>query len=207
MSNTQTARQTHYFATSVLNVVNGIKQSIATVAAAAKYLLADFDGAWINNTNGGLKYASRTVTVTTTAAAAAYAVGAGNPIVVTGMRGGTQITESLQLTNAGGGETIRGLKAFDQITEIDIPAQPGTTGHFQFGVGDLCNPSQSSTVCSWFKPDADGFVRCRYDENGDRDDSLPVKANAIEWVGPRRILTDQTLSNPTGVGVTLYCDA
>jgi hypothetical protein len=206
MNNRPLARTAHYFAAAALNVTNGIKVSVATATTPQSYSGAALDGALLTAT-GGIKYCPRTVTVTTAALVGAYAVGAPNAIVITGMRGGVQITESLALVAANGGETIRGTQAFDMITQIDVPAQVLNTGHFTFGVGDLCAMARGGTVCSWFKPDADGFVRCRFDENGDRDDSLPVKAQVCEDVAPRRILTDQSLTNPTSVGVTIYIAA
>lgn len=201
MTNRLPAKLAHYFAAAALNVVAGIKASVLTATTPQSYTGAALDGSLLTAA-GAIKYASRTVTVTTSAQAGAYAIAA--PIVVTGYRGAVLITENLQLTATGGGETIRGTKAFDQIIEIDVPAQTLNTGHLQFGVGDLCGNVRNGSVCTWFKPDADGFVRCRYDENGDRDDSLPVKAQVVEDVAPLRILTDQTLSNPTSVGVTIY---
>lgn len=204
MNNRLPARMAHYFATAALNVVAGIKASVATVAAPQSYTGVALDGSLVTAA-GGIKYCSRTVTVTSAAAVGAYTTA--TPIVITGYRAGVLITENLQLTAANGGETIRGTKAFDQITQIDVPAQASGAGHLSFGVGDLCSMVRNGTVCSWFKPDADGFVRCRFDENGDRDDSLPVKAQIFEDVAPQRILTDQALSNPTNVGVTIYVGA
>lgn len=204
MNTRRSARMAHYFAAAALNVVAGIKASVATAVTPQSYSGVALDGSMLT-ASGGIKYCSRSVTVTSAAQVGAYSTAA--PIVITGVRKGVVVTESISLTAANGGETVRGTQAFDMITQIDVPAMASTAGHLQFGVGDLCGPAGNVQVCDWFRPDADGFVRCRFDANGDRDDSLPVKAQAIEEVAPLRILTDQSLTNPTAVGVTIYVES
>lgn len=111
---------------------NAIKASIATDDTdPAVYVDTDLDGVLA----GGPYSLTRNVSVTTSASAATY--NTTDPIVFTGTDlYGIPQTEELTLTDAGGGETIVGTKAFLSITQIDVPVQDDTTGAFEFGVQD-----------------------------------------------------------------------
>lgn len=60
-----------------------------------------------------------------------------DPIAVTGTRGGVVVTVSLQLTAAGGGETIAGNTPLETVTSIAVPAQLLAAGGLAFGVVDM----------------------------------------------------------------------
>lgn len=185
--------------TAQLNDTDGIKTSAATSASPQNFAVGALNGALISS--GRLLPGPRSVTVTTTTSAATY--NTTDPIVITGTRGGRTVTESLSLTQAGGNETVRGSQAFDTITSIAIPAQSGTGGTFQFGVGDLC-AQDGGRLCRSIKPLGTGYIRLRYAEDSANDHSLPVQANAGEDVAPTRIIASQTPTNPTNVDVVLY---
>lgn len=188
------------FTTAELNDVDGVKQSVGTETTPQSYSGAQLDGAAVDD--GIFVKLARTVTVTSSVATGAYDTN--DPIVVTGRRGGSVITEELQLTDADGGETIRGVLAFDRIDSIDVPAQTLDTGALEFGVGDVCGPD-GDKLCRRIKPLGDGFVRLRQDLDGELDESIPVTTLAgFEDIAPLRILTDQALPSPTNVGLVIY---
>lgn len=132
---------------------DGIKTSIATDNTGANtYSGGALNGVVTAGAVRTVKGISMTVSVTTSVQAATYQTGASYPIVFTGTYAGKAQTESLLLTNAGGGETIEGTKPFDTVTSIAVPQQLTAAGAFTFGVVDPC--------VSDFEIDAIRSVRC-----------------------------------------------
>lgn len=81
----------------------------------------------------------RTISVTSTSSAASYTTG---NIVITGTDVfGNTITETLNLTATGGGETVKGKLGFVTVTQIDIPAMGNTSGNLSFGYADVMCPN------------------------------------------------------------------
>lgn len=190
------------YTTAQLNEVNALKTSVATAVGAS--VISAFDG-----TEGGQPRNPRTVTVTTTANPGSYKTGAGNPIVVTGLRGGAVVTENLLLTNAGGGETIRGTQLFDTVTSIAVPGQNDAGGHFQFGYGDVGCQKGSSFAA--IKGNAAGTIRLGFSSTKTDSDSVPVAQNTLEPIAFERVIADQATSGygtgggtATSVGFTVY---
>lgn len=141
--------------TAALAVVNAILTSFATSASPST--VTSFTGALAGNLTGTVNGATginagngavgRTITVTTSASAATYKTGIPNGIVVTGTDyAGNAQTETLALTNAGGGETVVGAIAWKSIASIVIPGQNNTSGAFQFGVQDIKMPGGCRSV-------------------------------------------------------------
>jgi hypothetical protein len=191
---------TRTFSTALMNVVNGLVTSRASKATPDALTVSDLNGTNAN-ADGTIKPIPRTVTVTTASHASSYLIAA--PIVVTGKRGGVTVTENISLTAVNGGETVRGLQAFDSITSIAIPAMNDTAGSFTFGVGDLC--------CSCGQPftgvelSADGTANVQYgDQPGSLTDAKLCTGKVTYPMAPTRILTSQALSVPTSVAVTVY---
>lgn len=188
------------FTTAELNDVDGIVAAFATSTSPVVKSGAGLNGAALD-ANKVLKPVPRAVTIKTSTSAATY--NTTDPIVVKGKRGGAIITENIQLTQAGGNETVRGTKAFDSIIDITFPAQSGTGGAFEVGVGDVCAQA-GDKLCFLLRAIATGYVRMRYDADGVHEQSLPVVADKDEWVAPLRVIADQAAVNPTDVDFVLY---
>ncbi|MGN6103712.1 MAG: hypothetical protein ACTHU0_01280 [Kofleriaceae bacterium] len=110
---------------------DAIRMSASTSTSTQTLTSASFNGV----IGAGEVNAPRAVTVTTTAAVGAYTTA--SPIAVTGLlASGQSHTEYFYLTEANGGETVKGIWKFKQVTEIVIPAQALTTGTFTFGFAD-----------------------------------------------------------------------
>ena len=117
-----------------LTDADGVKTVAAAPIAATTYAGAALNGAV---QAAGFEF-PRYVTVTSTANAATY--NTTDPIVVTGTRSGITFTAALQLTNAGGGETITSTIPFENVTSIAVPAQLQAAGGLAFGVVDMGCP-------------------------------------------------------------------
>lgn len=190
------AKRTKTYASADLLDADGIKTSIATVAAPVTYVVANFNGAAIS---AGVLDLPRSVSVSTTANVGSYTIAA--PIVVTGKRGGVDVTENLTLTATGGNETIYGTQAFDSIASIAIPAMSNTSGAFTFGVADICAPA--GDTFSGVKCDTAVTLYVKYGEAPtSKTDSMAVAAKTLEPIAPSRVLT--TTSKTSGAAVTVY---
>ncbi len=190
------AKRTKTYASADLLDADGIKTSIATVAAPVTYVVANLNGAAIST---GVLDLPRSVSVTTTSSVGAYAIA--SPIVVTGKRGGDVVTESLTLTQTGGNETIYGTQAFDSIASIAIPAMVNTAGTFTFGVADICAPA--GDVFSGVKCDTAVTLHVQYGEaSTSKADATAVLAKTLEPIGPSRVLTKT--GKTSGAAVTVY---
>lgn len=183
------------FAGNTLLIASGVATA---VTAQLINVLGSFNGADGAAMFNGTLGVARTVSVTTAAHAGSYKTGASFPIVVTGVYGGTTVTENLVLTAANGGETIKGTKYFDKITSIAIPAENDALGGFTFGLQKIVAPGQSGspTVFRAIKSSADGTLVLGY--QGGFVDSLPCANGQREPVMPEYV--DET----TTVGVTVY---
>jgi len=144
----------------------------------------------------GPNYPGRTVTVTTTAVASAYTTV--SPIVVTGTApGGAVITENLQLTAAGGGQTIVGLKAFASVTQIVVPAQALATGNMSFGVQDVVLTDPISKIRI-------GGAGALHIMNQDGTfDTIPalLASEEIQAIAPGKLMGDATT---TATNITIF---
>lgn len=114
---------------------NGIKTSIATVAAITTYL-APFNG--VSTVGKAIATGSHSSfvswpTVTASSAAASYV--AASTIVFTGTYGGQIVSRTAALTTANGNETVLADGPLDHgsITKIVVAAQVDTAGAFLFG--------------------------------------------------------------------------
>ena len=116
--------------------VNGVKTAIASNVAAQEYTGAALNGALYS---GGVSLEwrlPRGMSVTTSASGATY--NTTDPIVWTGTDwNGDAATASQILTAAGGGETLCAPEGLMTCTKINVPAQLGGGGQFEFGVRDL----------------------------------------------------------------------
>ncbi len=177
---------------------DGVKTSFATVAAPVALTVTDWNGAAI--TAAGLLDLPRTITITRGNNANQYSV---DPIVITGLRGGVTVTESLTPANDDGNDILRGTQAFDFVTGIALPTQGGTGGTFLIGVQDICAPA-NGVFCGVEVP-ATGTLTVGYggnDVGGWTSDSIPVPATFAGFtkrIAPRRILTQSMI-----IGVTVY---
>ena len=119
---------------------DAIKTSIATVAAPANYV-----GVALNGVIGaGTIDPPRCFYVKSTVAAAQYT--AGSTVTATGTLAGAVVTDVLTIVGTGGGEHLIGDQYFDAITAIDIEAQAGVGGAFEFGVYSQAEPTASGWV-------------------------------------------------------------
>lgn len=192
------AKRSKTYAAADVADADGVKTSFATSTSPVALTIADWNGAAI--TAAGLLDLPRTITITRSAVANQYSL---SPIVLTGLRGGVEVTESLTPANDDGGDVLRGTQAFDFLTSIAIPAQAATGGAFLIGVQDICAPANG--VFRGVELAAAGTLTVGYGGNdlaGWTPDSIPVPAVAIGLVkdiAPRRILTQAMV-----VGLTVY---
>lgn len=109
----------------IANDVDSIKTTVATSTSAAEYTDSELDGVY-----GEEFDEARYVVVTTSATTGAFNTA---DIVFTGLLDGEEVTDTITLTAANGGETLYGDQLFDSITQIDVAAMADTDGSFQFG--------------------------------------------------------------------------
>jgi hypothetical protein len=200
---TNSPRRSCTYAIADLNDVDGIKVSIATVAAAVQYAAADFDGAAVVNSGAGWAKFPRTVTITRAANGGSYTT---TDITITGKRNGKTITETLTPADADGGDVLRGSQAWDAPPTIDIPAQVNTSGAFEIGVGDICSPSVSERFTMVVFRGVAGQMNLQFGEDptAAQTDSFPLPADAYEVIAFSRVLTDPLLTVPTVQALTVY---
>jgi hypothetical protein len=191
-------RSKSYTAAEVV-LANGVKTSFATVAAPVALTTADWNGAGIGA--AGLLDLPRTITITRSNNASQFSV---SPIVLTGVRGGTVVTESITPGSANGNDTLRGTQAFDFLTNIDLPTQGGTGGTFTIGLGDICAP-QNGMFCGFEAPVAAGNVGIAYSGNDSAvvlTDVIPIPAVAIGFM--KELTFRRIVSATTTAAVTVY---
>jgi len=189
-------KQTFTRAAGTIADLDGIKTSAATSTSPVVFSGGQLAGADMARMNAGTA-PPRSISVTTSAQASQYATGAGNPIRITGTFKGASQSEDLLLTLANGGETIRGSKLFDTVTQIDVPAQLGTSGAMQFGTEDIGAPEGKHF--GGVRGYGTGNLKVRYNEDPNTDDTLPFTADRLET-----ILASRIIANGTSVGVTVY---
>jgi len=201
MSDNYCASRTKSYAAAEVADADGVKTSFATVQAPVVLVVADWNGAAI--TAAGLLDLPRTITITRSNNANQFSVA---PIVLTGLRSGATVTESLTPATDDGNDILRGTQAFDFLTQIDIPTQGGTGGSFLIGVQDICAPGNGTFF--GVELAAVGTLNVGYGGNDlavGNTDAIPiVTAGAIKPINPRRILTSAALAAPTTVGLTVY---
>lgn len=186
-----------------LDDVNGIKTAVSTVASDVEYGAADFNGSAVANSGTSWAGYPRTVTISRSSATGSYTT---DPIVLTGKRGGVDVTESLTPANANGGDILRGTQAWDAPPTIAIPAQVDTAGQFQIGVQDICSPSPSETFVMVVFRGTAGQMNVQFgdDSASGRTDSFALPKDAPEVLAFSRVLTASTLSSPTAQNLTVY---
>lgn len=198
------ARKTVSYASGELAVTNGVITSFATSASPVTKLPADMTGAAMVSGTGRFAKQPRSLTITLASSAGSYTT---NPIVITGQRDGTNVTESLTPSGTDGNETLRGTQIFSKITSIAFPAQGDANGHFTVGVQDIGRNNPHDTFTG-IELAAAGTLNVQYGESsGDPTDAIPIAAGAagvVKPVAPTRVLTNPGLSSPTTVGLTVY---
>lgn len=119
---------------------DGIKTSIATVAAITTYTTSALNGAMVSSNvaysrfNSKLSVASYPI-VTSAANGGSYV--AGSTIVFTGTYSGSAVTRTATVVATGGGEVLFADGPMDSVTSITIGAQVNTSGSFKFGFSGL----------------------------------------------------------------------
>lgn len=179
---------------------DGIKTSYATVASPVTVVPADFNGAVVSAVTGQITGLARVVTITRSNNSGQFSV---SPIILTYIRGGQQLTESLTPATANGNDVLAFTAAVEKIVSIAFPAQGGTGGTFKIGVRDICAPSGDTFI--GVEVAAAGTLYVQYGESASSaTDAIVIPAALVGYIkpiGPTRILTDTT---KTTVGVTVY---
>lgn len=179
---------------------DGIKTSYVTAAAPVTVVPADFNGAVVSASTGRITGLPRVVTITRSSNAGQFSV---VPIVMTYIRGGSQLTESLTPATADGNDVLAFTAAVDQIVSIAFPTQGGTGGTFKIGVRDICAWAGDTFI--GVEAAAAGTLYVQYGEtSGSPTDAIVIPAALVGYVkpiAPTRILTNTT---KTTVGVTVY---
>lgn len=166
---------------------DGIKTSVATNVAAQDYSGAAINGA-LAVANVATNRLPQVVTIVTGASGATYNVGASFPITFTGTgQDGNALTENLLLTQAGGGETVTGLKGFRTISRIQVPAQLGGGGTFKFGVSDVLLDPPARQL----RHGAAGTINVK-DQDGNADPLVGVESERQDVAVTRLVLAGTT---------------
>lgn len=193
------ARRTKTYAAAALADVDGVMAGGATLETASQLTAADFDGAAM--LTGGVLDLPRAITITLGNNAGAF--NATDPWVLTGFRGGEQVTASFTPTTANGNEKLRSAQAFDRLLTLDIPAQADDDGTYTIGVEDICAPRGGTFTA--VKLDDDGPLNVQYGEHeGSNTDTLNATGGQLEPIAPSRVLTDPSLTAPTISSLTVY---
>lgn len=178
---------------------DGIKTSFATVTSPVVLVPADFNGPAVS-VSGQIVGLSRTLTITRSNNASQFSV---SPIVLTYVRGGKELTESITPANINGNDVLAFNSAVDKIISVSIPAQGGTGGTFKIGVRDICAMAGDTFV--GVEPAAAGTLYVQYGETlGSPTDALIIPASIVGFpkaIAPTRVLTDTT---KTTIGFTVY---
>ena len=202
MNSSNSVRGSVSYVAGELDDPNGVKTTIATVAAPVIFAAADFNGAMVKSS--GTKWVNnlpRSISLSRSDAVASYTT---DDIIVTGKRGGEDVTETLTPADADGDDIIRGTQLFDAPPTIAIPAQVDTSGAWLVGVGDIgCS---KSSPFSGVKLRAAGQINVQYGEDATNapTDTFAALADTLEPIAPTRLLTDPALTTPTVVAATLY---
>lgn len=199
MNDSILAKRSVSYTAAELDDADGIKTSIATVAAPVSYSAANFNGAAVANSGADwAKRCARSITISRSSSVGSYST---NPITITGKRGGVTVTETLTPANANGNDVLRGTQLFDEPPTIDIPAQVNTSGAFQIGVADVGAPDGDSFVGVKLDAGSAGSINVVYRDG--YSTALPCGPYAREYVRAVRVTGDQTLSPATGA-TTVY---
>jgi hypothetical protein len=201
------ARRTVTFAIAELDDDDGLLTAAATIASETTYepgVSGGYDGAALDATFSYWNKLPRTITITRSSAVGSYTT---DPIVLSGFRNGSAVTESLTPGDADGGDQLRGTQAFDFPPTIVVPAQVDTSGQFEIGCGNICARGGEVFVAVKFRGTA-GQMNVQYGEATDsHTDSFALGADDMEPIAPSRILTSDALSSPTAQILTVYCQS
>ena len=188
------------FAAGAVQDDDGIKTSFATVAAPVTVVPADLNGGIASTSTGLITGLARTITITRSNNAGQFSV---SPIVMTYVRGGYTLTESITPANINGNDVLAFNAAVERIVSIAFPTQGGTGGTFKIGVRDVCALAGDTFV--GVELAAAGTLYVQYGEQlNSPTDAIPIAAGLVglpKPIAPTRILTDTT---KTIVGFTVY---
>jgi hypothetical protein len=197
------ARRTVTYAAAAVVDPDGVKTSFATVAAPVVLDVTDWNGAVLNG-SGALNLA-RTITITLSNSANQFSLG---DYVLTGVRNGTAVTETLTAADNDGNVTLRGTQPFDSFDGLTLPTMDGTGGTITIGVQDICAPKDG--IFTGVELAAAGTLNVAYggtDLVPAHTDAIPIGTAAVGSIKPiacKRILTSGALASPTAVGLTVY---
>jgi hypothetical protein len=195
------ARRTVTFLAAEIDDLDGVLESVSTSLTAVTYVAADYDGDAISV--GLWSKLPRTITITLSSTVGAFAL---EPIVMTGVRNGVAVTESLTPGSVDGGETLRGVQAFDYPPTIAFPAQADAGATISIGAGNICTPAFEERFAA-VKLAANGQIHAQYGESSESPvDSFASVADELEPIAPTRLLTSAARTTPMGTVVTVYID-
>jgi hypothetical protein len=189
------AQRTKSYAAALVADPVGILTTTSTSTSTVTHTV--FNGAQVSS---GRLDLPRTVTITLSNTAGAFTT---DPIVITGTRGGSIVTEELTPATVDGNETLRGTQIFDTVTSVALPEQGSGAGSYTIGVQDICAP-ENGEFCG-VELHATGTMNIGF--GGGNTDAIPVGAAQVGFVKPircQRVLTSSALAAPTTVGVTVY---
>jgi len=177
--------RTSTFASGAIADVDAIKKAVATSSSAQSYSGAALDGA-TNFTSESPQHTkpSRTVSVTRSSNAGSYVQG--SKVTFTGTLNGEAQTEEIAMPDTDGGDTLKGAKLFDEVTQIDVEAQSDASGQFEFGVEDVGGPGGG---VFGFRAHAVGDVSLEF-ANGESD--VLYASTNIDPVYPHKLVASGT---------------
>lgn len=191
------ASRTKTYASSALNDTDGVKPAFATTTTVQTFTTGVMTGAAISS---GVLDLPRSLTVTLSNTTGAFTT---DPIVVTGVRGGTAVTASFTPADANGNATLANAQPFDRVSTITVPAQVLTTATIEVGVRDVCAPV-GSKFCG-VEVAAAGTLHMQYGDGG-ATDAIAIPAALVGYrkeIAPTRVLTS---GSQTTVGITVYVE-
>ena len=195
------ASKTVTFAAGAVQDDDAIKTSFATSTSVTQVLPAAFNGGLVSTTTGLITGLPRSITITRSNNAGQFSV---SPIVMTYVRGGSVLTESLTPANINGNDVLVFNAAVDAIVSFDIPAQGGTGGTFKIGVRDVCAPAGDTFI--GVEVAAAGTLYVQYGNYPvSTSDGIIIPAALVGFIKPiaaTRVLTDP--GSKTTVGFTVY---
>jgi len=119
--------------------VDAFVDGVATKATADTLNGAELNGVAVNGTTHIGAHPTTGIAfwpcVFTASQTAGYT--AGSVITFTGTYGGAAVTRTVALTQANGNETLIANGPMETVSQIDIEAQPGTSGAFDFGYSGI----------------------------------------------------------------------
>ncbi len=180
---------------------DGIKTSIATVAAITTYTTSALNGAMVTANVAYPRFNSKLDIASIPTATSSSSVGAyvaASTIVFTGTYSGVAVTRTATVGSANGNELLYADGPMDSVSSITIGAQVSTAGAWTFGFHDLVPTLNSQgQVNRWtFSSATTGNVTAGF-SNGTSD----VIAAVAGYVYPVALTR---LYSATAVTVTIY---